>query len=101
MSERADLEARAQADFLEAVGTVIEVSWVYGYNDRDDSVEVRCTPPAKVRVLPTPDEDLQHWVDGHLDPYWNVEPAEPDERLDGLRSLWTFGPSYNNTGGVK
>jgi hypothetical protein len=92
------LEAQAQADFLKAVGTVIEVQWVYGYNDRDDSVDIPCAPPAKVRVLPTPDEDLKHWIDGrHLDPYWNVEAVEPDERLEGVRSLWVFGPSYEAT----
>ena len=89
------IKARVRADFAAVLGRVIEVPWVYGYRG-NDSIDLMCDPPARVRVLPTPEEDLDHQVDGWYDPYWNVavlEPADCD-----LRSCWVFGPSYQEGG---
>ena len=91
---RAQAERFAQDDYQTALGTVIEAPCVYGYRE-EDSVDIQCDPPARVRVIATPPDDLAHWCDDWLDPYWNVELAEPDSRLDGVRSLWVFAPSYN------
>jgi len=89
--DRHGAEDAARTDYQRALGTVIEVTWVYGYTN-DDSVEIQCDPPAKVRVLETPDEDLRHWVDEWLDPFWNIELSEPHPAIGAnVRGLWTFG----------
>jgi hypothetical protein len=85
--------AAAAADHARVVGTVIDTDWLIGYVG-NDSADFRCDPPVKVRVLPTSAEDLAHQVDQWLDPYWDVELAEPVAWLEGVRSFWIFGPSY-------
>jgi hypothetical protein len=68
--------AAAAADHARVVGTVIDTDWLIGYVG-NDSADFRCDPPVKVRVLPT-----------------SVELAEPVAWLEGVRSFWIFGPSY-------
>lgn len=36
--------------------------------------------------------------DNWLDPYWDVEEVTPHAALVGIRSMWTFGPSYCTDG---
>ena len=92
---------KAEQDHREHVGKILEVKHVQGYVN-DDSVEANCNPPAKVRVLPcTHPEDLKHQVDEWLDPYWDVELVEPHPELEGVRSLWIYGISYNTKTGEK
>jgi hypothetical protein len=39
-------------------------------------------------------------MDGEwLDPVYNVEPLEDDPRLNGWRSFWIYGTSYNTKTG--
>jgi hypothetical protein len=91
-----EAERLAEADFLRVAGKVIitrEGSGVTGHNEHGDSVEVF----GEFRVIvdrTSPHDDLHHWNDEFLDPYWNVTPAEDYPELRGLRSFWTFGPSY-------
>lgn len=93
MNWRTDLETKALEDFRKALGTIVEVQIISGYNEHDDCIAVDGIP-VKVRVCSTPESDLLHWVDNFLDPYWNVEPVEQISELAGLRSFWTYGPSY-------
>lgn len=91
---RSEIEAKVKSDFAAALGTVITVTEISGY-DGDDSFDVSCPNGVKVRVTDTPEGDILHWVDAFCDPYWNVEPVEPLPRQ--LRSTWVFGPSYEET----
>lgn len=89
-SQERELEALALADFAEHIGVAIKVETIFGPNGD-------CfAPPTQsftVRVVSTPEDDLCHWNDEYLDPYWNVEVldncgvATPDWP-------WIYGPSY-------
>lgn len=93
MPSREKAEERAVKDFMKYHGKVIEVTELTGHND-SGSHDIDFETPIKVRVLDTPLDDLKHWNDEYLDPYWNVEPLEDRPELRGLRSFWTFGVSY-------
>jgi hypothetical protein len=95
------LEAQADQDFADHVGKVILARVVTGYNDKDDSVEVFCNPPARMRVCKTRREDIHHWNDEFLDPYWDVEEVGAHPALVGIRSMWVFGRSYSTGGEVE
>ena len=98
---REELEEQARKDHAEHVGKVLTVKNIQGYIG-DESGDFCCNPPAKVRVLPCAHpEDLEHWVDEWLDPYWDVELVEPHPQLEGARSFWIYGISYNAKTGEK
>lgn len=84
---------RAKEDHAEHVGRVLRADWVNGYRG-EHSAEVRCVPPALVRVLPTDADSLARDTGDWLDPYWDVELVVPHPMLEGLRSLWIYGTSY-------
>ena len=89
---RAEAERRALEDFNAVVGKELTVRMVSGYNENDDSVDVDGIP---IRVtVDNTSFSLDHWVDEYLDPYWDVTPVGEYPELAGLRSFWTFGPSY-------
>jgi hypothetical protein len=90
---RKEAEARAQADYDAVVGKTIEIHQITGYDERDNSVEVDGVS-IQVRVDSTDPSNLRHWCDEYLDPYWDVTPIGDHPQLAGLRSLWTYGPSY-------
>jgi hypothetical protein len=84
------------------VGKIVTVKMLTAYNQHDDTVEFDGVD-VRVLVTITNEEDLCHWVDEYLDPYWNIEPINvediPDIAGQGeLRSWWTFGPSYRIIG---
>lgn len=89
----------ADLDFKACVGRVVETTFVNGYdlgtNDQNDHVTGAGEPPYRVVVVGCDDMNSQ-WCDEDLDPKWDVRPAPDETRLDGLRSLWTFGPSYRD-----
>jgi hypothetical protein len=94
---REDAEAQALLDFDQAKGQIIEVETVTGYVGNSHDQTDRTAPnsvPFRVRVIDTSPEEVKHWNDDWLDPYWNVEPAEGETRLADLRSIYTFGHSY-------
>lgn len=94
-----ELEALALGEYLQAVGRVMLVR-VAQCMVGADSREVLFDPPARFRVTRTSREDLCHWNDEWLDPYWNIEPVDPVDH-DG-RSWWVHGPSRNlNTGAME
>ena len=95
------IEALAIRDHKFHTGKVILCHQVTGYNEHDDLVDVVLDPPARMRVCKAVNEDLQHWVDEWLDPYWDVEPLEDHPALKNIRSLWVFGPSYCTDGCVE
>ncbi len=91
---RDEAYAMARADFQAALGTILRPAYVYGFKDEDTS-DAYTDGTVALRVIATPREDLEHTVDDWLDPYWNVEVVEdPGGLLAGMRSLWTYGPSY-------
>lgn len=98
---KASLEATAKAHHAAHLGKILLCREVTGYNDKDDSVDVICDPPARMRVCSAMAGDLEHWNDNWLDPYWDVTPVEPHPALDGIRSLWVFGTSYCTDGSIK
>jgi hypothetical protein len=95
--DRKALEEMALGDHRKALGTVVESEWIRGFIG-DDSKEISCgekDKPFKVLVLDTREEDLRHWTDEILDPYWEVDLAEPHPAIpEGFRSPWVYGPSY-------
>lgn len=93
------LEQLAASDFKAHAGKILLVRTVVGYNERDDSVDILCDPPARMRVRATCcDDDLRHWCGDWLDPYWDVDLIEPHPALTDIRSTWVFGPSYSIDG---
>jgi hypothetical protein len=91
--QRRELEAQALKDYHEAFGTIMTVRSLTGYQD-DGSYDFD-GPEYRVRVVDTPENDLYHWCDEYLDPYWNVELVEPmPDELKGYRNFWTYGQSY-------
>jgi len=94
---RAILEREALEFYRAHRGRLLEVTWVSGYNDRDDSEDLM-TDPIIVRVDRTNEHDILHWSDEWLDPYWDVTLVRGDVR--GLRSLWIDGPSVNALTGI-
>ena len=91
-----EAEARADADFAAVVGTEIEVEWIYGIMT-STIFSVDLHGPWRVRVDKTRAEDLHHWNDEFLDPYWDITPVDGYPQLDGIRSFWTHGKSYEVT----
>lgn len=94
---RVKAEALAEADYQKVLGKTITIQMLSGYNESDDSVDLDGVEIQAV-VHPTQSDDLAHWVDEYLDPYWNVEPVAGTPGIEGLRSFWTFGPSYRIVG---
>lgn len=93
MAVREQLEQRALAAFREYEGRLVEVGYLCGYNQHDDSEDVACDPPIIVRIDRTNEQSVLHWNDEWLDPYWDVTVVRGDAR--GLRSCWIDGPSVN------
>lgn len=93
-----EAEQKAILDHMGAVGTIIRPEWIYGYEgDTDNSIDIHANGRVAVRVEPCgfPD-DIRHWNDDWLDPYWDVAIVDdPDGICANVRSPWTFGPSYN------
>lgn len=96
-----ELEQKALSDFQAHRGLIILADELFASNNQGDSVDVFLDTPLRFRVdKGTPSEDILHWVDEYLDPYWDVTPLDANHaELRGLRSFWVFGPGYNlNTG---
>jgi hypothetical protein len=93
-----EAEALALADYEAVAGRIIEAGWVMGYDEHDNSAEA--AGPFLVRVdrrdlnSPTLRDDLMHWNDEFLDPYWDCTPVEDYPELKGIRSFWTHGRTY-------
>lgn len=95
-----ELEERALADWKAVRGKVLLVHELTGYvGDTDEQTDCFFDPPIAVRVdTQHRPEDLNHWNDEHLDPYWDVEVVDtthPQLLPEGLRSAYMFGISYN------
>jgi hypothetical protein len=93
------IEAQCLADFEMHKHKILLAKFVIGYRN-DTSVEIYCTPPARVRLTDTLEQDIAHWNDEWCDPYWDVELIEPHPALEGVGSLWVDGISRSLTGEV-
>lgn len=92
---RVEAHEKVKADYQAVLGRVILVRELTGYKD-DSSHDFRLDPSVKARVVQTREDDLFHCVDREwIDPYWNLELAEPDPQLEGYSSLWMYGTSYS------
>ena len=112
---RAALEARALEDYRRAAGRLFLVFNITAYGDPDAAVtavdpyesgDVAIPDGQRVVVRPgAPDDQLCRWANEWIDPYWDLDPADPGdiaEELTGTGSWWTYGPSYNaRTGEVQ
>lgn len=103
MRTREEILKQATADLEAALGKTMLVTVLTGYSDKnDDSCEFYLKTPAKCRVLESSRKSLDHWNDGWLDPYWDLELIEPHAELSGHRSLWTFGSAcYHMDGRIE
>jgi len=81
------IEEKAIKDFSEFYGKIVEARIVSGYIG-SDSVDIVCEPPAKLKIISTPKNDLIHWNGDWLDPYWNVEIEGHHPALSQASSLW-------------
>ncbi len=92
----ADAERLARQAHAGAVGTIIRVGYVMGY--QDDGSHEFYAPAGEtiaVRVMPTDDQSLTHWNDEFLDPYWDVELVDRPEFIPaGADNFWIDGPSF-------
>jgi hypothetical protein len=80
---------------------ILLVTLVEGCKD-DDIAEFSCDPPARVRVMETRKDDIDHWTDSEwCDPYWDVELVEPHPSLDGASGLWVYGISHSISGQIQ
>jgi hypothetical protein len=95
MMTKEECEAKAIADYKALLGKTILVSDLTGYFG-NDSGDLLLDPPVRFRIVKTPDCDIHRWMDREwLDPVYNVEPIDDDPRLNGWRSFWIYGTSYN------
>lgn len=100
------LEQVALDEYRAHLGKCLEVDYICGYNDTDDSGDYECIPPLIVRVVKTDTSSILHWNCSHnddwLDPYWDVEVVSGKLPRPDLRSLWIDGPSHHlQTGKVE
>lgn len=96
----AAMEDKARADFDAHKDRIILALWVTGYIG-NDQIDVACDPPVRLRVSQARRDDLTHWNDDWLDPYWDVELVEPYQRLADVWGLWVFGTSYCTDGRIE
>lgn len=94
MISRDVLEAKAQAEFASAKGTVIEAYAIHGFSpDSDDPEFIELNPPAKFRVESI-DISGSEWLD--ID--WHGTLVEPHPSLNGWDSIWVQAGSYHPDG---
>ncbi len=87
-------KARARADYQNVLGTILRPDWLAGYEEHD-SVDYHVKGQVAVRIVATKDEDVLHFVDDYLDPYWNIEIVnDPAGLTANGRNFWIFGTSY-------
>lgn len=99
-----EMEALAWRDYFPVQGTIIEVSSVDCYDERDDPTTLEFATPKRFVVsadMPSKG-DIERWMGEHwLDPVYDVEPCDPnDPDLVGFRSFWVYGTSRNADGSV-
>jgi len=104
-AEVKECEAWVVAMHNTLIGKTVKVRAISGWTtgQYEDTVNRRCDPPIHVRIEKTANDDLCRWLDGHLDPFYDVTPLEP-ERLDGctdLRSCWIYGHGFGPNGEVE
>lgn len=96
--------AKAIADHQAAVGKVHRVVTVIGYvAGTDEQVDLSLDPPVRFIVDDAkPEHGVLHDTGTHLDPYWDLTPCNPaDPQIAHLRSMYTYGPSYDLKTGEK
>lgn len=106
METHEDLEVKAAAEFYAHLGKILRVTgWIFGF-EREDSqdwqVDRRVFPNGvRVRVLPTPKDEIESWNNDWLDPCWNVELLDVQEDMKEGRSFWIHGTSFNEDGRIE
>ena len=84
----------AMLDYKTFLGKPVMPTIISGYRG-DDQIDVQVDGKVIVKVVETSADDIAHWNDDFLDPYWNIEIIDDPQGLcEGLRSAWIFGRSY-------
>lgn len=91
------IEARVLSDYQRMLGKTVMVRSISGYRG-NDSVDIRLSPPATVKIAHTEPASLKHWNDDRCDPYWEVVLVEPHPQLEDIRSTWISGNCYHLDG---
>lgn len=98
MIQATELERKAKLDFELHNGLDILVDDFSGYL-YDNSIDFFLDEPVVMRLT---GGNVNHWGCAEwLDPYWNLEWANPTDSLEKfakVTSFWTHGPSYNTDG---
>lgn len=96
-----ELVERARADYRAHLGKTLLVSQVRTFDEADNHVWITCEPPARVRVIDTPDDAIARGDGEWIDPYWAVELVEPHPELSPYahRLLEVDGFSYEVASG--
>ena len=91
-------------DFDRVAGTTVRVTELIAYDENGYVVERDFGPDGVLMkvVAETRYEDLvRDMGEGWIDPYWDLVPKGSDPRIEGLRTFFTYGRSYNmDTGEV-
>jgi hypothetical protein len=83
------------------LGKILKTSLVIGYIE-NDSVEIYCNPPARVRVLGMQQRDMLNWTCNEwCDPNWDIDLVEPHQQLKNCSSIWVDGISRSIDGEVQ
>lgn len=106
METQEDLEAKAAAEFHAHLGKILRVTgWIFGFEDEDSQdwkVDLQTFPAGvRVRVMPTPQDELARWNDDWLDPVWNVELIDVQDNMKEGRSFTIHGTSFNEDGRIE
>jgi hypothetical protein len=103
----ATTEELALAEYREHAGKLLEVDYLCGYDEHDDSVDAECRAIVRVDQNQQPHSGILHWNDEWLDQYWDVtvirmlQPPTCGVSINGekrgvrLNSTWIYGPSHN------
>jgi len=91
-------ENKAINDYRALLGKTVLLSRVSGYKGTD-SEEVQLKSPKEFKICETNIDDVLHYNDSWIDPYYNVEPLGDYPELQEMRSFWCFGKGYNTETG--
>ncbi len=99
MPTMADIEKLARLEHQLHVGLVFHVFSVTAFRgDTDEQGDVNFNPPVKMVLLPSGKDDLCHWTDEWMDPFWNFDFLPGDPLKARWRSCYTFGPTHSLDG---
>jgi hypothetical protein len=97
-------ETQVVRDYLAHEGKTLFIhNFTAFVGDSDEQVDLCLHKPVAVRLDPNQaNSSLFNWRDDWIDPYWDVtilDNKHPELPKQGVRSAYTYGPSYNRKTG--